>query len=55
MSWSEDGIERKLSWFEKMKINREVKKRDRERLERDKYKVLSKAFETSIMQIFYNK
>ena len=55
MSWSEDGIERKLSWFEVMRINREVKKRDKERLEKDKYKVLSKAFELSIKQVFYNK
>lgn len=49
MAWSEDGIvPRKLSWFEK----RRIKKREKERLDRERQYVLSRAFENFVNQCF---
>ena len=55
MGWSVDGIERKLSWFERRRIKKQHEKIEKERLDRERKQVFSKAFEIFSMQIFSNK
>ena len=54
MSWSEDGIERKLGWFERRREKKQREKEEKERLERQRAQVFSRAFENSVEQVFLN-